>query len=246
MRRLAVKSAMMMSLVAQLAIVSMTQLGGAHAAPPGWGQGPGNGHGPPPHAPAHGRRMRTPPPRSSDDDEMYAADLMAKAVSGLTCESAGESLRRLSNQLLAGVSFATERNVLPPAPGDRRGKLREQQRQKWRDRLRSPVFWQRVWDRMSDAYRDCDRTCFDDGVAVGQISGSGYCAASVGVGGLPAPGYTHQAPLPLCQNSIFVGCQSGYRQASRTYDGCQPYTEGLYEQIFKEYQSQDCHLDNGF
>ncbi len=203
---------------------------------------PPPGYGPPPFAPAHGRRLETPPPRGRDEDEVQAAAMMAQAISGLGCENAGEALRRLSNQLLGSVRFATDSNFLPPPPHDRRGRMREEMRSRWRRHLRSPAFWQKVWERLADAYRACDLTCFDDGYAVGTISGAGYCAASTGVEGLPGPGFAYQPPLPLCQNAVFVGCQRGYQDAALQYQGCSTYTSGTYDSIFREYQSQDCNM----
>jgi len=201
---------------------------------------------PPAHRHDNGRRMSTPPPRGNDPDEVQAAQLMANSISGLGCDRAGEALNRLSNQLLGNIRFATNPNPYPPAPRDRRGQLQEEMRRKWKRHLNSPTFWRKVWDRLAESYRLCDLNCFDDGNAIGLISGAGYCAASVGLGGLDSPGFVYQAPLPLCQNAIAVGCQNGYQQATREFQGCSTYTSGIYEPVFDEYVSQDCHIDDGF
>jgi hypothetical protein len=209
---------------------------------PGPGYGPGHGHGPIVAHPRPGGRLRTPPPANSADDETDSAALVSGAIGDMGCERAGEALRRISNMLLSNVQLATEREP-HDLPGDPRNAKREEMRRRWAEHMRNPVFWQKVWNRLADMYRSCDIECFDDGVAVGQISGAGYCAASVGVGGLNGVGSAYQAPLPLCQNATFTGCQTGYDQAASTYQGCSTYTSGGYTSIFNEFKSQDCHID---
>jgi len=185
----------------------------------------------------------TPPARGGDPAEVDAADIVARASMGLSCDQAGEALRRLSNQLLANVGFATTPNpYAPPPPGAPTHMNRGQLKKRWREHMRSAEFMQKVWDRMADMYRSCDRVCFDDGVAVGQISGSGYCAASVGLDGMVSPGFKLQTPLPVCETATFTGCQVGYRQAVDQFAGCAAYATGPYEQIFRDSQSVDCHL----
>lgn len=200
-----------------------------------------------PHGNGYGRRLETRPARSSEADEVDAANLMARAVAGLGCDRAGEALRRMSNLLLSNVRLASQKPIGRPGMGggwgSDRDRMREEMRARWAGHMRNPQFWKKVWDRLADAYRGCDLTCFDDGLAIGQISGAGYCAASVGVGGLTSPGFAYQPSLPLCQNALFVGCQSGYGQAVSSYNGCSTYTTGQFDSIFKEYQSQDCHVD---
>ncbi len=120
---------------------------------------------------------------------------------------------------------------------------KERTRKIWERRLKSPKFWQRLWDRLASAYRSCDRTCFDDGSAIGQLSGTAYCSASIGVGGLDSPGFLAQGALPICQTATFVGCQSGYQQAASSYPGCSTFTTGTYDATFKAFQSQDCHME---
>lgn len=194
-------------------------------------------------APPMGRgRLFTPPARNQEADEVQAAELMAQAIGSRGCEQAGDALRNLSNVLLSNVKFATQPNPFPPAPGDRRGELREQMRRKWLGHLRSQTFWKIVWDRLAEAYRGCNLTCFDDGIAVGQISGAGYCSASVAVGGLNGVGFQAQAPLPVCETATFTACQVGYDQASSSYSGCGNFTSGGYTSIYNEFKSQDCHM----
>jgi hypothetical protein len=172
--------------------------------------------------------------------------MMAQAIANLGCERAGEAMRRLSNSILTSVDFASGQDPVQPRPGDRISRRDMEERRKWQRHFRSPSFWHKVWERLADVYRGCDLDCFDDGVAVGQISGAGYCAASVGVGGLSSPGFAYQPPMPLCQNAIFTGCQRGYRDAASTYQGCAPYSSGDFDAIFRAYLSQDCHIDAGF
>ncbi len=207
---------------------------------------PGRGYGPPVTPPGRNfRPIYAAPPIRGNDDDNAAAELMAAAIGSRGCENAGEVLRSLSNQLLANSQMInTPDHMLPPVyPGDRRGQLRQEMRRRWKTRMVSPQFWTRVWDRLAEAYRSCDKTCFDDGISVGQISGALYCQASIELQGLPGVGYIPQAPLPMCQNSVFVGCQQGYSNAVRTASGCSTYTQGNFATIFGEYVSQDCHLD---
>ncbi len=189
--------------------------------------------------------IQSPPVSVGDEDDAQAAELMTQSMAGLGCERAGEMLRRLSNQLLGSVQFATQpgNGYGSPPSWDQRGRMRERMRARWQRRLQSPRFWQKVWDRLAIAYRSCNRSCFDDGVAVGLISGAGYCSASVQVGGLNAPGFTAQPPLPVCETATFSGCQLGFRQGAQAFNGCQTYTSGAFETVFNEYQSQDCHID---
>ncbi|MGZ3697565.1 MAG: hypothetical protein ACXWP5_05630 [Bdellovibrionota bacterium] len=188
-----------------------------------------------------------PPPApvqlSQSDDDDQAAQMISTAFAGGGCAQAGAALRRLSNAILGEVNFATTPNPFPPASDDLRGRLREEMRHKWMARFRSAQFWQAVWDRLAERYRTCNIQCFDDGTAIGQISGAGYCAASVAVGGLGAPGFQAQAPLPLCQNATFVGCQQGYRSAAASFQGCANYTQDGFTDVFNQFVSEDCHMD---
>lgn len=184
--------------------------------------------------PSNGRAMRGAPARNSSPDEISAANIVNQAMSGLSCAQAGDALRRLSNQLL---SMAASSQV-PPAPGRPEPDLRRQ----WREHIRSPQFWSKVWNRMADAYRDCDRSCFDDGLAVGAMSATGYCAASIAVEGLPGIGYLEQPPLPVCETAIHVGCVQNYQSTASQFSGCRPYMQDSFSGIFAEYVSQDCHL----
>jgi hypothetical protein len=120
---------------------------------------------------------------------------------------------------------------------------RRNARARWRRVFSSRLFWENVWDRLVEAYRSCDAGCFENGEAIGELSGAMYCAANIGVDGLPAPGFLAQQPLPLCENQIFIGCQSTYRQSVQKVEGCQAFTQGDYERTFLESISQDCHLD---
>ena len=127
-------------------------------------------------------------------------------------------------------------STLPGAPGEPAFK------REWRLRIRSQAFWQKVWDHMANAYRSCNRTCFDDGQAIGQISATGYCTASIAVDGLFGVGFIAQPPLPVCETAIFAGCIKGYQATPTTIPGCPRYTTDRFASIFQEYISQDCHL----
>ncbi len=175
------------------------------------------------------------PPVSGDPDEISATNIVNQALSGLTCEQAGQSLRRLSNQVLALAASANR----PEIPGRPTPDFKRQ----WQLRIRSPQFWKRVWLRMADAYQSCNRPCFEDGLAVGEISATAYCATSIAVQGLPGPGFLAQTPLPVCESAIHQGCLVGYERTANQYQGCELYSSNSsYGGIFAEYQSQDCHL----
>jgi hypothetical protein len=192
-------------------------------------------------------RLYTPPIRNhGNPHEVDAASLIAASIQNQGCERAGDVLRQISNQLLDASKFEThpENNVPPPPPGaDLRTRLRYENHARWIHNLRSPEFIKEVFDRLAEMYRSCDRQCFDDGEAIGQISGTGYCSASVAVGGLNAPGAQIQLPMPVCQTATFVGCQEGYDEAAASFEGCELYTDGGYLDIFNESKSQDCHMD---
>lgn len=186
----------------------------------------------------------TPPARTHDEAEQDAARLMAHSITGLTCDQTSEAMRRLSNQILEGVSLANESDPFgPPQPGEPTRRTRREMQLRWRNHLRSGVFLQKVWDRAAEVFANCEKPCFDDGIAVGQISGAGYCAAAVGVGGILPPGFVLQPPLPTCDTSIFVGCQVGYKNAVDAFPGCVNFTVREHERAFKDSVSQDCHLD---
>lgn len=221
--------------------------------PPGPpGRRPGDVHPPgrPPNPGARGPRRPLPVgrpifvrgPVSGHEEEARAVRLVQTAMHQNRCERIGESLRRISNEILSASSEANARDdhLLPQ---DSRGLARRLMRQEWRRSLRSPVFWQTVFDRLAEAYRSCDASCMEDGEAIGEISGLMYCAANVGVGGLDAPGFLAQNPVPVCETSVFVGCQTAFRQAAARYEGCLAYTRNSFERTFLESISQDCHVE---
>lgn len=178
--------------------------------------------------------------------EVDAAELIADRIRDRGCERAGEALREISNFLLDATKYETaaENQVPPPPPGaDMRTRMRYEMQNRWKRNLRSPEFMKEVFDRLAEMYRSCDRQCFDDGEAIGQISGTGYCAGSIAVGGFAAPGFTAQLPMPVCQTATFAGCQQGYDEAVSSYQGCEPYIEGGFTDVFLESKSQDCRMD---
>jgi hypothetical protein len=202
-------------------------------------EGPGGQFGPP-RIPGH---VYTPPPARDDDDDIEVSRVMNQVMGGRACERAGDVLREMADLLLKTANFTARPDSHPPTLIIvRRGEGEEQARNRWSGHLNSAHFWQIVWERLAQMYRECDKGCFDDGVAVGQLSATGYCSASIAVGGLGAPGLEAQKPLPLCQNETFVGCLSGYDRAAASYAGCSAYTSGGYLRIFDQSKSQDCHI----
>jgi hypothetical protein len=189
-----------------------------------------------------GRPIYVRGPMSGHEDEVRAIRILQAATRENRCERIGESLRRISNAILSSASEANSRDD-HLLPRDARGLARLQMRESWRRTLRSRVFWETVFDRLMEAYRSCDASCIEDGEAIGVLAGTMYCAANLGVGGLEAPGFLAQNSLPVCETSVFVGCQTGYRQAAQTYEGCTAYTSGSFERTFLESISQDCHVE---
>jgi hypothetical protein len=169
--------------------------------------------------------------------------LTTYVMRGKGCDRAGEALRELADLLLSSANFAARPGS--PAPDQLIlgiGQNEEDARARWAAHVNSPHFWELVWQQLTQLYRDCNRSCFDDGYAVGQISATGYCAASLAVNGLNAPGFQYQAPIPVCQTGNFTGCLDGYDQATAAYAGCSAYASGGYTQIYDQSKSQDCHI----
>jgi hypothetical protein len=175
------------------------------------------------------------------------ADIVARSIAGLGCDRLSDAVRNLSNQLLANVNYATRRDPNAPLPPmmqrPSRPMSRDQFIQQWLEHLSNPELMQKLWTRLAELYRSCNRGCFDDGIAIGQLSGAGYCGGSIGAGGLSGIGVIAQAPLPLCQTSNFVGCQQGYYDAVNQYAGCAQYTSGDYDRVLRDFVSQDCHIE---
>ncbi len=190
-----------------------------------------------------GRPIFVRPSVSGNEDEIRAVRIFQAATQEARCERIGESLRRISNAILSSASEANARDD-QLIPRDARGLARLRMRASWRQTLRSRVFWETVFDRLMEAYRSCDATCMEDGEAIGLLSGTVYCAANVGIGGLDAPGFLAQNSLPMCGTSVFLGCQTGYQQAVTTYEGCVTFTTGSFERNYLEAVSQDCHVDD--
>ncbi len=213
---------------------------GFHPIPGGPGPVPRTGV--PPHM--VGRPVFVAPPHSDLNDQQ-AAVFFQTNFGQTRCEQLGDSLRRLSNQILTNsIEVSTPPPSVQPVPGGSlRERLRQENRAKMLARFRDPQFWTRIWTRLADVYRSCEMQCFDDGQAVGEISASMYCSASISLNGLPSAQTLEQPALPLCQNSIFIGCQQGYRSTAAQTPGCSTYTGGQFESVFNESISLDCHID---
>ncbi|MCC7440978.1 MAG: hypothetical protein IT285_05070 [Bdellovibrionales bacterium] len=204
-------------------------------------------HGPHahPHGGGHGaRRARIRPANYAQAADVRAYQLIQENIlANGDCTQLGNSLRRLSNKLIRETQRINRRlNGLPPVnPNDPRVVARDAARRRvLNELLNNSQFWESLWDRMADMYRSCDMECFDEGAAIGEISGLGYCSVSVQAGGLLGPGFAYTPPLPVCQTAVTVACQSAYREAARSYEGCEAYASGSYLTTFREYWSQDC------
>lgn len=225
--------------------------GYGHRPGPGGAPGHGDHHGGPGRGrpPEHRRRQPIPRPlpRSSDEEDIAAAQLFGEESRNLNCENLGDSLIRLSNRMLGMREWVKDpmRERLPP-PGWRRGMPvgdRDRMRQKWSQHFQSRIWWERLWNHVLEAYRACDVDCFEDGTVIGQISAAGYCGMSLGLEGLEAPGVIAQTPLPVCETATYAGCVDAYRQTAKTYEGCSLYTSGRYQETFNGFVSQDCQMN---
>ncbi len=183
------------------------------------------------------------PPRSGDQLDTFVARMVIEHAQVLSCERLGNILRRLANDLLAAAQLPAS-----AMPSERRGDnrydmLRRNRERALHDTMRHPDFHKALLARLSETFKSCDKPCFDDGVAVGIISGSGYCSAAVAVNGLPADGFQSQERIPVCGTETFIGCQQGYTQAANTVAGCLEYASGANLAAFDDSISHDCHID---
>jgi len=188
--------------------------------------------------PISSRRISQPPARSNQADR-EAYKYINEAMGNDKCEDLGNAMRRLSNAVMMVsklVKAHKEGRYRPILPVMQRAMVVAEQV------LANQEFWARLWDRLGTVYRQCDRECFDDGDSVGEMSGLGYCSASVQTEGLPSIGFAIQPPLPLCETSIHLGCIRGYQRAAQEFAGCENYSGGNYAELFREYQGNDCQL----
>lgn len=182
---------------------------------------------------------------SSDEIDQIVAQVFISRAEDLSCGELGEFLRRISNDVLSAsqlpdVMSDAERRV---HPGNRDQFLKVQRERALKNMLKRPLFAKTLMSRLSEMFRGCNLNCFDDGVAIGVISGTGFCHAAVGVGGLPDLGFSYQDRLPVCETGNFVGCQQGYAQAVNSVQGCLSYATGPFQQSYNHQVSQDCHID---
>lgn len=164
--------------------------------------------------------------------ESAAAEITNTAIENKRCENLTTSIQLITNRILMISSLVSNPNSQSTP------KLEFYKRM-----LNSKEFWNNLWTQITNIYKQCDMSCFNDGVSIGLLSGTGYCSAAVGLGGLDAPGFQMQTPLPLCESQIYVGCQKGYWDAANSFEGCTQYTQESYLNTFTESQSQDCHID---
>lgn len=185
------------------------------------------------------------PAISGDQLDGYMAEMFVRHSNDLSCDNLGNLLRRISNEVLsAGELPATPtEEERRRSPGSRDEFLRHNRERSLRTLLRHPRFLQSIMSRLTEAYRNCNRTCFDDGVSVGQIAGTAYCHATIGVDGLPDSGFQAQERLPVCQTENYLGCEQGFSRVVGTVDGCLAYTTGAYTSAFNHEISTECHID---
>lgn len=196
---------------------------------------PGRGYG-------RDHRIVIPPARSRADLDVFAAEMFIRRASNLSCDSLGDLLREISNDILSARTLPPE--VIYPGD-DREERLRKQYANQLRGFLDKPNFSKMIMERLTMAFEGCDRLCFDDGVAIGVISGTGYCTASVDLDGISSDdGFRFQEALPVCETANFAGCQQGYSQAVGSVPGCLDYATGSFEQTYNEFVSQDCHIED--
>lgn len=182
------------------------------------------------------------PARSRDDMDAFAAEMFVRHASNLSCGELGNLLRSVSNEILSAHTMPAE--VVSPYDSYEE-RLRKHRANRLKYYLTKPIFAKIVMERLTMAFEGCDQMCFDDGVAIGIISGTGYCHASLELGGIDSEeGFRYQEALPVCQTANFVGCQQGYSQAVNSVPGCLEFASGSYMQSFNEYVSNDCHIDN--
>lgn len=182
------------------------------------------------------------PSRPRDDMDAFAADLFVRNAANLSCGELGDLLRNISNEILSAHALPAE--VVSPYDSQHE-RLRKHRVNRLKFYLTKPVFAKIVMERLTMAFESCDQMCFDDGVAVGIISGTGFCHASLEAGGISSgEGFRYQDALPVCQNANFVGCQQGYSQAVNNIPGCLEFASGSHMQSFNEYVSNDCNIDS--
>ena len=207
--------------------------GGHHAAHPGQPAFP-PGHHYNGNGPAH-RPVPRPKPRPNDFADRDAAFLVGQASDRLNCDQLGDLVTRLSNRVLESRDWGHETGYGPNlTPGER---------ERWRRNHRSPAFWRKLWNHVTVAFQRCEADCFQDGLAVGQISAAMYCSISEELGGLDDPEFLPQPPLPSCEAGIRAGCVQGYVESVRQSESCRPYATADFREIFLDNVSQDCHIE---
>ena len=193
-----------------------------------------------PVMPSAGRPIMIRPPNRANPDDIMAESIVRQASNRLDCNGLGAMVREVSNSLMEAASMPSE--PMPPSwPGDPSA-ARRRSLERIRQRLRSPGFLRALWPRLTEAYQGCGRQCFEEGDAIGQLSGAGYCAASIGLNGLPDPSFLLQPLLPLCGNLQATGCQNGFYRAASEIPGCQNFASGDYYTAFQHTVSQDCFM----
>ncbi len=174
--------------------------------------------------------------------ESAAAEITNEAVENMRCENLTKTIQLITSRIMTIASIVSNPNATITNSGGKVS-LPGPKLEFYKKMLNSKEFWNHLWAQITNIYKQCDMSCFNDGVTIGQLSGTGYCSAAVALGGLDSPGLQTQSPLPLCESQIYVGCQKGYWDAAAQYDGCSQYTQNSYLATFTESQSLDCHID---
>jgi hypothetical protein len=177
------------------------------------------------------------PPNPYDQDDRMAYDVLRQSAARLDCNS----LANMVDDISLRIHYAAMLGSTPPPPGGRDPEsIRRRIAWRVRERLRSPGFTRAMWYRVTRAYSGCGRSCFDNGEAMGLISGSGYCTLAVALGGTPGDHLWPAPTMTACGHQERTGCETGYRRAAESVPGCWAYASGDSTAGFLGAVNQDC------
>lgn len=196
---------------------------------------PGRGYG-------RDRRIVIGPARTRDEVDQFVVDAIIRRASNMSCDNLADLVRELSNDILSSQTLPPEVIYPGDSPDERRRKFYANELRRF---MANPRFSRTIMERLTYVFEGCDQLCFSDGVAIGVISGTGYCSASLEVGGLPdEDGFRFQEALPVCETANFAGCAQGYSQAVNSVNGCLGFATGEFAETYNNFVSQDCHIES--